>query len=256
MRRASSVWLLFGVLGTALYSGGVRGAGFSGAGSTFVYPVLAKWAEAYRAGRGVTINYQSIGSSAGFKQIENKTVDFGAFDAPLPPAELGKFGLLQFPLVIGGDVPVVNLPGIDPGKMKLTGPLLADIFLGKITRWNDPAILAINPDLKLPDQAITVVHRSDGYGTTYIWVDYLAKVSPEWKEKVGVNTTVDWPTGLGGNGNEGVAALVQRTVGAIGYVEYAHAKQNKMIDTLMQNRDGNFILPKKPSFQVAAANAN
>jgi phosphate transport system substrate-binding protein len=192
----------------------------------------------------------------GIKQIESKTVDFGASDAPLPPAELDKFGLLQFPLVIGGDVPVVNLPGIEPGQLKLTGPILADIFLGKIVNWNDPAIAAINPDIKLPDQAIAVVHRSDGSGTTYIWVDYLSKVSPEWKEKVGVNTSVDWPTGLGGKGNEGVAALVTRTAGAIGYVEYAYAIQSKMTYTQVQNRDGIFVLPKKAAFQAAAANAN
>ena len=228
----------------------------SGAGSTFVYPVLSKWAEAYKAGRGIVVNYQSIGSGGGIKQIETKTVDFGASDAPLTPAELDKFGLLQFPLVIGGDVPVVNLSGIEPGRLKLTGSILADIFLGKITNWNDNAILAVNPGLSLPDQAIAVIHRSDGSGTTYIWADYLAKVSEEWKAKVGVATSVDWPVGAGGNGNEGVAELVGRTAGSIGYVEYAYATQHKMTYAQVQNRAGNFIVPRKMAFQVAAANAD
>jgi phosphate transport system substrate-binding protein len=216
MRHHLAAGMLLAGMFLGLCSVSTRAADISGAGSTFVYPVLAKWAEAYKAGRGVSVNYQSIGSGGGIKQIESKTVDFGASDAPMPPAELDKFGLIQFPIVIGGDVPVVNLPGIEPGALKLTGPIIADIFLGKITNWNDKAIADINPNLKLPDQAIAVVHRSDGSGTTYIWVDYLAKVSQEWKDKVGVNTAVDWPTGLGGKGNEGVAALVERTTGAIG----------------------------------------
>jgi phosphate transport system substrate-binding protein len=228
----------------------------AGAGSTFVYPILAKWADAYKTKSGIAVNYQSIGSGGGIKQIQSKTVDFGASDAPLPPDELDKFGLLQFPLVIGGDVPVVNLPGIEAGKLRLTGPLLADIYLGKITKWSDKAITDLNPGMKLPDQAIAVVHRSDGSGTTYIWVDYLAKISPEWKQKVGVNTSVQWPTGLGGKGNEGVAALTGRTPGAIGYVEYAYAKQNKMIYARVQNKDGAFVEPNKSSFQAAAANAD
>lgn len=232
------------------------GADISGAGSTFVYPVLAKWAEAYKVGRGVEINYQSMGSGAGITQIESKAVDFGASDAPLPSAELDKFGLLQFPLVIGGDVPVVNLPGLAPGQLRLTGTILADIYLGKVANWNNQAIAAQNPGVLLPDQAITVVHRSDGSGTTYIWADYLAKVSPEWKRKVGVATSLDWPLGLGGNGNEAVAELVERTPGAIGYVEYAYAVQNKMIYAQVQNRGGNFVAPKKMSFQIAAANAD
>jgi phosphate transport system substrate-binding protein len=231
-------------------------ADISGAGSTFVYPVLAKWSEAYKAGRGITINYQSIGSGAGIELIQGKTVDFGASDAPLPPAGLDKWGLLQFPLVIGGAVPVVHLAGIEPGQLRLTGPLLADIFLGKITNWNDRRIAAVNPALALPDQPITVAHRSDGSGMTYIWADYLAKVSPEWKQKVGVATSVDWPIGLGGNGNEGVATLVERTAGAIGYVEYSYAAQKKMTFTQVQNHDGNFVIPRKMSFQVAAANAD
>jgi phosphate transport system substrate-binding protein len=228
----------------------------AGAGSTFVYPVLAKWAEAYKAGRGVTVNYQSIGSGGGIKQIEQKTVDFGASDAPLPPAELDKFGLMQFPVVIGGDVPVVNLPGIEPGKLKLTGPILADIFLGKIVNWNDKAIAAANSDLSLPDQAIAVIHRSDGSGTTYIWVDYLSKASAEWKDKIGVNTAVEWPVGVGGDGNEGVAELVERTAGAVGYVEHAYAVQKKMIYAQVQNKNGSFVLPRKTAFQIAAANAD
>jgi phosphate transport system substrate-binding protein len=227
----------------------------SGAGSTFVYPVLSKWAEAYKEGRGVAIEYRSIGSGGGIKEIESKTVEFGASDAPLTPAELDKFGLLQFPLVIGGDVPVVNLPGIAPGALRLTGSVLADIYLGKVTNWNHKAIADLNPELKLPDQAITVMHRSDGSGTTYIWADYLAKVSPEWKTKVGVGTSVDWPVGTGGNGNEAVAGLVGRTAGAIGYVEYAYAVEHKMTYAELQNRSGNFIEPNKTSFQVAAANA-
>jgi phosphate transport system substrate-binding protein len=256
MRHHLAAGMLLAGMFLGLCSISTRAADISGAGSTFVYPVLAKWAEAYKAGRGVSVNYQSIGSGGGIKQIESKTVDFGASDAPMPPIELDKFGLIQFPIVIGGDVPVVNLPGIEPGVLKLTGPIIADIFLGKITNWNDKGIAAINPDLKLPDQAIAVVHRSDGSGTTYIWVDYLAKVSPDWKDKVGVNTAVDWPTGLGGKGNEGVAALVERTAGAIGYVEYAYAVQNKMTYAQVQNKDGNFVSPKKSAFQVAAANAD
>lgn len=256
MRRSLPLWIPLAVMLTGLFSVSATAADISGAGSTFVYPILSKWADAYKTGRGIAVNYQSIGSGGGIKQIESKTVDFGASDAPLPPAELDKFGLLQFPLVIGGDVPVVNLPGIEPGKLKLTGPLLADIYLGKIAKWNDKAIAIINPDLKLPDQAIAVVHRSDGSGTTYIWVDYLSKVSPEWKEKVGVNTSVEWPVGLGGKGNEGVAALVTRTPGAIGYVEYAYATQNKMIYAQVQNKEGLFVLPKKTAFQAAAANAD
>jgi len=237
-------------------SGPAAALDISGAGSTFVYPILAKWADAYKTKAGVAVNYQSIGSGGGIKQIQSRTVDFGASDAPLPPAELDKFGLLQFPIVIGGDVPVVNLPGIAPGALKLTGPVLADIYLGKITNWNDKAIADLNAGLKLPDQAIAVVHRSDGSGTTYIWVDYLAKVSAEWKEKVGVSTAVDWPAGLGGKGNEGVAALTLRMSGAIGYVEYAYAKQNKMTYVQVRNKDGNFVEPNEKTFQAAAANAD
>ena len=242
--------------GVAMLAVSAQAADISGAGSTFVYPILSKWADAYKTKTSIGINYQSIGSGGGIQQIKSKTVDFGASDAPLAPEDLSKSGLLQFPVVIGGDVPVVNIPGIGPGQLKLTGPILADIFLGKITKWNDKAITEINSGLSLPSQAIAVVHRSDGSGTTYIWVHYLAKMSQEWKDKVGVNTAVEWPTGLGGKGNEGVAALTSRTPGAIGYVEYAYAKQNKMAFVQVKNQAGNFVAPNKETFQAAAANAD
>ena len=232
------------------------GLDITGAGATFPYPIYAKWAEAYKAKSGVGMNYQSIGSGGGIKQIQNKTVDFGASDMPLKPEELEKDGLLQFPTVIGGDVPVVNLVGVKPGELKLTGPLLADIYLGKIAKWNDPAIAKINQGVKLPDSEITVVHRSDGSGTTFIWVNYLSKVSPEWKQKVGEGTAVAWPTGVGGKGNEGVASYVQRVKGSIGYVEYAYALQNKMTYAQVQNRDGNFVSPASETFKAAAAGAD
>jgi phosphate transport system substrate-binding protein len=240
---------------TALVTGAYA-AEISGAGATFPYPIYAKWAEAYKAKTGVSMNYQSIGSGGGIQQIKKKTVNFGASDAPLKAAELDEIGLVQFPMIMGGIVPVVNLPGVKPGEMKLTGPVLADIFLGKIAKWNDPAIAQLNPGVKLPDQAIAVVHRSDGSGTTYNFADYLAKVSPDWKAKVGVNTSVEWPVGLGGKGNEGVSAVTSQTAGAIGYVEYAYALQNKMTYTLMGNKDGNYVAPNAASFQSAAANAD
>src|SRR5476651_2517840 len=230
-------------------------ADITGAGATFPYPVYAKWAEAYKAKSGNGMNYQSIGSGGGIKQIQNKTVDFGASDMPLKPEELEKIGLMQFPTVLGGDVPVVNLKGVRPVEMKLTGPVLADIYLGKIKKWNDPAIAKLNKALSLPDQDITVVHRSDGSGTTFIWVNYLSKMSKEWQQKVGEGTSVDWPAGVGGKGNEGVASYVQRLNGAIGYVEYAYALQNKMTHTLVQNRDGNFVAPNIETFRAAAAEA-
>ena len=216
----------------------------------------AKWAEAYKAKTGNNLNYQSIGSGGGIRQIQNKTVDFGASDMPLKPEELDKSGLMQFPTVVGGDVPVINLPGIKAGELKLTGPVLADIYLGKIKKWNDPVIASLNPSAKLPGQDITVVHRSDGSGTTFIWVNYLSKVSPEWKEKVGEGTSVNWPAGVGGKGNEGVASYVQRISGAIGYVEYAYALQNKMTYGSVQNKAGKFIKPDNESFQAAAASAD
>src|SRR6266705_501716 len=218
----------------------------TGAAATFPYPIYAKWAEAYKAKTGNNLNYQSIGSGGGIRQIQNKTVDFGASDMPLKPEELDKSGLMQFPTVVGGDVPVVNLPGIKPGEIKLTGPVLADIYLGKIKKWNDSALTSLNPGVKLPEQDITVVHRSDGSGTTFIWVNYLSKVSPEWKERVGEGTSVNWPAGVGGKGNEGVASYVQRIGGAIGYVEYAYALQNK----LTHNR---LSLPARPGVTLARA---
>jgi phosphate transport system substrate-binding protein len=228
----------------------------TGAGSTFVYPILSKWAADYAAKSGNKVNYQSIGSGGGLAQIKQATVDFGASDMPMKPEDLAKLGMGQFPLVIGGVVPVVNVDGIQPGQIRFTGPLLADIFLGKIKTWNDPAIAKVNPDLKLPNAAITVVHRADGSGTTFNWVNYLSKVSPEWKDRVGEGTSVEWPIGIGGKGNEGVAAFVAQTKNSIGYVEYAYVLQNKMTYGLVQNKAGKFIKPDAASFQAAAASAN
>src|ERR1700737_4144124 len=213
----------------------------SGAGATFPYPIYAKWADAYKKETGVGLNYQSIGSGGGIKQIQNKTVTFGASDMPLALDALNKDGLIQFPTVIGGDVPVVNLEGVKPGELKLDGATVAKIFLGEIKAWNDPAIVKINPGAKLSSQAIVVVHRSDGSGTTFIWTDYLSKVSAGWKSKVGANTAVEWPVGIGAKGNEGVANNVANTKGAIGYVEYAYAKQNKMTSVSMINKDGKTV---------------
>jgi phosphate transport system substrate-binding protein len=237
-------------------SGAASAADISGAGATFPYPIYAKWADAYKQKTGTAMNYQSIGSGGGIKQITAKTVDFGASDMPLKPEELDKAGLTQFPMVIGGVVPVVNLQGVAPGQMKLDGPTLAAIYLGKVAKWNDPAIEKLNPGLKLPAQDIAVVHRSDGSGTTFIFTNYLSKVSPEWKDKVGENTAIEWPTGLGGKGNEGVAALAARTAGAIGYVEYAYAKQNKMTYANLVSHDGATVAPESKAFQAAAANAD
>ena len=230
-------------------------ADITGAGATFPYPLYSKWAEAYRAATGVGLNYQSIGSGGGIKQILAKTVDFGASDAPLDPAHLEKDGLVQFPMVMGGVVPVFNIDGIKPGGLQMTGAVLADIYLGKITKWNAPAIAALNKGVKLPDQDITVVARSDGSGTTFIFTNYLSKVSAEWKEKAGNNTSVKWPAGVSGKGNEGVAAYVQRLSGSIGYVEYAYALQNKMSYVMLQNKENNFVGPNDKSFRAAAANA-
>lgn len=227
-----------------------------GAGSSFVFPILEKWAAEYQAKTGNKISYRSIGSGAGLNQIQAATVDFGASDMPLSSADLAKRGLGQFPLVIGGVVPVVNIEGVDPGAMRFTGPVLADIFLGKIKTWDDPAIRAINPGLKLPSAAIAVVHRSDGSGTTFNWANYLSKVSPEWKAKVGEGTTVEWPLGAGGKGNEGVAAFVALAKNSISYVEYAYAVANKLSYGLVQNRAGRFVQPSAESFQIAAATAN
>jgi phosphate transport system substrate-binding protein len=242
--------------GVVLIAAGAQAADISGAGASFPYPLYAKWAEAYKAKTGIGMNYQSIGSGGGIKQIKSKTVDFGASDMPLKPEDLKEAGLIQFPTVMGGVVPVVNIKGIEPGKLQLTGEALADIYLGKITKWNAPAIAKANPGVTLPDQAIAVVHRSDGSGTTFIFADYLAKVNPEWKSKVGINTSLQWPTGIGGKGNEGVAATVSRTAGAIGYVEYAYAKKNKLSHAALQNASGRFVQPDSESFQSAAASAD
>jgi len=228
----------------------------SGAGATFPYPIYAKWADAYKKETGSGLNYQSIGSGGGIKQIQAKTVTFGASDMPLTPEEVTKAGLVQFPTVIGGDVPVVNLDGIKSGDLKFDGATLARIYLGQIKKWDDAAIQQLNPSVKLPSQAIVVVHRSDGSGTTFIFTDYLSKVSPEWKSKVGANTSVEWPAGIGAKGNEGVANNVAQTRGALGYVEYAYAKQNKMTTVSMINRDGKVVLPDAESFQAAAASAD
>jgi phosphate transport system substrate-binding protein len=228
----------------------------TGAGATFPYPIYAKWADAYKTQTGVGLNYQSIGSGGGIKQITAKTVDFGASDMPLKPEELEKTGLVQFPTVIGGAVPCVKLQGIRPGQMKLDGPTIADIYLGKVKNWNDPAIARLNPGVKLPTTAITVVHRSDGSGTTFIWSNYLSKVSDEWKSKVGEGTAINWPVGVGGKGNEGVASYVERIDGAIGYVEYAYVLQNKMAYALVKNREGHFVSPSAATFRAAAAGAD
>jgi phosphate transport system substrate-binding protein len=227
----------------------------SGAGATFPYPIYAKWADAYKKETGVGLNYQSIGSGGGIKQIQAKTVTFGASDMPLTVDQLNKDGLIQFPTVTGGAVPVVNIEGVKPGELNLDGATLGKIYLGEIKTWNDPAILKLNPNAKLSSQAIVVVHRSDGSGTTFIWTDYLSKVSAEWKSKVGANTAVEWPVGIGAKGNEGVANNVQNTKGSIGYVEYAYAKQNKLTTVGMVNKEGKVVEPNSASFQAAAASA-
>jgi phosphate transport system substrate-binding protein len=231
-------------------------ADISGAGATFPYPIYSKWADTYKKETGNGLNYQSIGSGGGIKQIQAKTVTFGASDAPLKGEDLDKFGLAQFPMVMGAIVPVVNLEGIKPGDLVLDGPTLAKIFLGEIKTWNDPAIQKLNQNAKLPNQAVAIVHRSDGSGTTYNFAYYLAEVSPDWKTKVGVNTAVEWPAGIGAKGNEGVANNVANTKGAIGYVEYAYAKQNKLTHTKMINKDGKVVGPSSESFQAAAASAD
>ena len=247
------------VTAAAVLAGGATvalAADISGAGATFPYPIYAKWADAYKKETGIGLNYQSIGSGGGIKQIQNKTVTFGASDAPLKGADLEKFGLVQFPMVMGGIVPVVNLDGVKPGDLVIDGPTLAKIFLGEIKTWDDAAIKKLNPNAKLPSQAIAVVHRSDGSGTTFNFAYYLAEVSPEWKSKVGVNTSLEWPVGIGAKGNEGVANNVRQTKGSIGYVEYAYALQNKLTHAKMLNKAGKTVEPTSESFQVAAANAN
>jgi phosphate transport system substrate-binding protein len=231
-------------------------ADITGAGATFPYPIYAKWADAYRKATGSSMNYQSIGSGGGIKQITAKTVDFGASDMPMKPEELRKHGLVQFPAVMGGVVPVYRIAGIGAGELRFTGKLLGDIYLGKVTKWNDPAIAQLNPGAKLPETTITVVHRSDGSGTTFLWTNYLSKVHPEFKQAVGEGTSVKWPAGVGGKGNEGVASYVQKISGAVGYVEYAYAKQNKLAHGQVQNKAGKFVQPDDETFKAAAAGAD
>src|SRR5688572_93804 len=228
----------------------------TGAGATFPYPIYSKWADGYKKATGAGMNYQSIGSGGGIKQITAKTVDFGASDMPMKAEDLQKNGLIQFPAIMGGVVPVVKLEGVKPGQLKFTGKLLSDIYMGKVTKWNDPAIAQLNPGMKLPGDTITVVHRSDGSGTTFLWTNYLSKVSPEFKSAVGEGTSVKWPAGVGGKGNEGVASYVQKINGSIGYVEYAYAKQNKLAHGQVQNRSGKFVNPDDDTFKAAAANAD
>jgi phosphate ABC transporter phosphate-binding protein len=240
----------------ALSVSAASAADISGAGATFPFPIYAKWADAYKTETGTGLNYQSIGSGGGIKQIEAKTVTFGATDKPLGKEELDKFGLAQFPTVIGGIVPVINIDGIKPGDVTLDGPTLANIYMGKITKWDDAAIKALNPNVALPSAAIAVVHRSDGSGTTFNFTYYLGQVSPEWTSSVGVNQSVEWPVGIGAKGNEGVAANVQQTAGSIGYVEYAYAVQNKMTYTAMVNKDGKAVAPTAPAFAAAAVSAD
>ncbi|GBE48252.1 phosphate-binding protein PstS precursor [bacterium BMS3Bbin12] len=241
------------VAGAAVAGGGTE---ISGAGATFPYPIYAKWAEAYYKATGVRFNYQSIGSGGGIKQIKARTVDFGASDAPMKPADLDRYGLIQWPQIMGGVVAVVNVPGVKAGELKLPNAVLADIFLGTVKRWNDPAIRSVNAGVELPDKPITVVHRADGSGTTFIFTNYLSKVSPAWKAKVGFGKAVAWPAGVGGKGNEGVASYVRRIRYSIGYVEYAYALQNHMAYVRLRNRAGRYVSPNSKTFQAAAANAD
>ena len=254
MRFAASLAAL--ATAAAGWSVPVLAADITGAGATFPYPIYAKWADAYKKATGNGMNYQSIGSGGGIKQITAKTVDFGASDMPMKPEDLEKHGLVQFPAIMGGVVPVFKLEGIAPGQLKFTGKLLADIYLGKVAKWNDPAIAQLNPGAKLPADAITVVHRSDGSGTTFLWTNYLSKASPEFKQAVGEGTSVKWPAGVGGKGNEGVASYVQKINGAIGYVEYAYAKQNKLAHGQVQNKAGKYVQPDDDTFKAAAAGAD
>ena len=243
-------------LASTAWAGTAGAAEITGAGATFPYPIYAKWADAYKKNTGNGLNYQSIGSGGGIKQITAKTVDFGASDMPMKGEDLQKNGLVQFPAIMGGVVPVVKIAGVKPGELKFTGALVADIYLGKVTKWNDPAIAKLNPGVRLPDQAITVVYRSDGSGTTFLFTNYLSKVSADWKSAVGEGTSVKFPAGVGGKGNEGVASYVQKIEGAIGYVEYAYAKQNKLAYGMMQNKSGKFVEPDDASFKAAAAGAD
>jgi phosphate transport system substrate-binding protein len=255
IKRLQNVVPVLGLIAAASLSAPVVAADISGAGATFPYPIYAKWAEAYKRETGVGLNYQSIGSGGGIKQIKAATVTFGASDKPLEPAELNEAKLVQFPMVIGGVVPVANIAGIAPGQLELDGPTLASIYLGEITQWNDPRIARLNPQAKLPAQAIAPIYRSDGSGTNFLFTDYLSKVSPTFKSKIGANTSVEWPTGIGAKGNEGVANMTTQTGGAIGYVEYAYAKQNKLAYTKMVNKDGKTVSPTSSAFKAAAVNA-
>ena len=246
------------IIGTtaAFASTATLAADITGAGSTFAYPIYSKWAEMYKKTSGNGLNYQSIGSGAGIKQIKAKTVEFGASDMPLSVEELNEAGLMQFPTIMGGVVAIVNLEGVAPGQLKLTGPVLADIYLGKITKWNDKAIVALNPGVKLPAEDITVVHRADGSGTSFLFTNYLSQTNPDFKAKIGAGTAVKWAVGVGGKGNDGVAANVQRIKGSIGYVEWAYSKKNKLTHTQLKNHDGNFLEPGDDAFKAAAANAD
>jgi len=248
--------LIAAVLAVATASLAAHAADISGAGATFPYPVYAKWADTYKKETGIGLNYQSIGSGGGIKQIQARTVTFGASDMPLKADDLTKNGLVQFPTVMGGVVPVINVEGVKPGDITLDGPTLSKIFLGEIKTWNDPAIAKLNPSAKLPSQAIAVVHRSDGSGTTFIFTDYLSKASADWKSKVGANTAVEWPSGIGAKGNEGVANNVAQTKGSIGYVEYAYAKQNKLTYAKLVNKDGKAVEPAAASFTAADSSAD
>ncbi len=255
-KRTSLASRLAAFAALAVFGAAAQAASITGAGSTWVYPLVAKWAAAYAEQTGTQVNYQSIGSGGGIAQIKAGTVAFGASDKPLTPEELAQAGLIQFPTAIAGEDLVYNLPGVQPGELILSGPLVADIYLGKITKWNDPAIARLNPGVKLPDMHITVVHRSDGSGTTFTFADYLSKVSPEWKARVGADTSLAWPTGVGGKGNEGVSSYVQRIPGSIGYVEYAYILENHMSYARMINRDGKVVGPSLKGFQAAAANVD
>jgi phosphate transport system substrate-binding protein len=242
--------------GILAFAGAAQAADISGAGATFPYPIYSKWADAYKKETGIGLNYQSIGSGGGIKQIKAKTVTFGASDMPLEPKDLQESGLVQFPMIIGGVVPVVNIKGVQPGQMTLDGPTVASIYMGEITKWNDPRIKKLNPSLNLPATAIAPIYRSDGSGTNFLFSNYLSSVSPKFKESIGANTSVQWPVGIGAKGNEGVANMTTQTDGAIGYVEYAYAKQNKMAYANLINSSGKKVTPNADSFQAAAANAD
>jgi len=254
--KSSRSILIAATISSSALLGSVCAQEITGAGASFPAPVYAKWASEYNKATGVKVNYQSIGSGGGIKQIDSKTVDFGASDMPLSDEVLKSKGQMQFPTVMGGVVPVINVKGIEPGQLKLTGPVIADIFLGKISKWTDPAIKALNPTLVFPNADIAQVRRADGSGTTFIFTNYLSKISPEWKAKVGEGTAVNWPVGTGGKGNEGVAAFVNRLPNSIGYVEYSYVKQNKMNYAILQNASGSYVQPDESAFKAAAAGAD